>query len=323
MASLLDNLAPPSAASSALEALPPPPRQSSGPTISADTPPSSIGGKLSRWAQNVSDDIKYGTDVTGVGSILKKLGAHGVYDGAPHAVGDFMASLPLGLLRATRGAGELSDGQVIQGGKDIVGGAGQATEMATPFVAPEAAAAGASKVIGAIDNAIPQASRAGQKFSEVMEAAKELPVDVRGPGDSALRYFELKKAGGSNIKVLNDFLNRVASPEAGPLTYKEARDFYSNATRISVDDSLKISPVMRRQLSEFTNSLGDAIQDTADQAGKLDQYTEAMKEYHAAMRLRAVGAGIKDLLTSKTAAAAAATGAGGAVGAYAVRELLK
>src|SRR5580658_3734311 len=69
-------------------------QKSGGNTISADDTPTSLGGKLSRWAQNVADDIKYGTDVTGVGSVLKKLGAHGVYEGEPHAVGDFMASLP-------------------------------------------------------------------------------------------------------------------------------------------------------------------------------------------------------------------------------------
>ncbi len=62
--------------------------------ISAVPEPTSMAGKLNSWAQNVASDIEHGTDITGVGSVLKKLGAHGVYNGNPQAVGDFMASLP-------------------------------------------------------------------------------------------------------------------------------------------------------------------------------------------------------------------------------------
>ncbi len=297
-----------------------------GPTISADPGPSSIGGKLSRWAQNVADDIKYGTDITGVGTVLKHLGAHGVYEGEPHAVGDFMASLPLGLLRATKGAGEVASpahlGDITQGAKDIVGGAAQAAQIPSAFVAPEAAAEGASKAIGAIDAAIPQTARAGAKFSEVMGAAKDIPIDVRGPGDIALNIQKLSESGSSRPKVIGDFLKRVTDPDKGPLTYEEARNFYSNATRLSADENMRLTPIMKRQVGQFTAELNDAIAGAAEHAGKLGQYTEAMDEYHRAMRLRALGSGIKDLLTNKAAQAAAATGAGMA-GAYAVREILK
>ena len=47
-----------------------------------------------------------------------------------------------------------------------------------------------------------------------------------------------------------------------------------------------------------------------------------MQEYYNAMRLRVLGRGLKDAVTSTAAKAAAATGAG-AVGAYAVKELLE
>ena len=52
-------------------------------TISAPEQPKSFMGRYAKWLENVSDDIKYGTDHTGVGSVLKSLGAHGVYRGAP------------------------------------------------------------------------------------------------------------------------------------------------------------------------------------------------------------------------------------------------
>jgi hypothetical protein len=47
-----------------------------------------------------------------------------------------------------------------------------------------------------------------------------------------------------------------------------------------------------------------------------------MGEYYNAMRLRTLGEGLKDAVTSTAAKAAAATGAG-AVGAYTVKKLLE
>src|SRR5580700_7388603 len=58
-------------------------------TISAIHEPTTFLGKFGRWAENVSNDMKYGTDETGIGTVLKKMGAHGVYMGNPEAVGDF------------------------------------------------------------------------------------------------------------------------------------------------------------------------------------------------------------------------------------------
>jgi hypothetical protein len=194
--------------------------------------------------------------------------------------------------------------------------------MTVPFFAPDAIAGGASKAIGAIDEAIPQVARAGAKFSDVMSAAKDIPIDVRGPGDVALNIQKLAESGASRPKVIGDFIKRVTDPNKGPLTYEEARNFYSNASRLSADEAMRLTPIMKRQVAEFTSELNDAISGAAAQAGKLGQYTEAMDEYHRAMQLRSLGGDVKDLLTSKAAATAAATGAG-AAGAYAVKSLLK
>jgi hypothetical protein len=287
-------------------------------SISATPEPSGISGKLSRWAQNVADDIRYGTDLTGVGTVLKHLGAHGVYEGEPHAVGEFMASLPLGLLRATKGAGEVGQGQLLQGGKDIAAGGLQAVQMPGSFVSPDIAG-GATE---AIDKFIPSASRAGENFSQIMGVAKDIPIDVRMPGDVALNIQKLSESGASRPKVISDFLKRVTDPNKGPLTYEEARNFYSNATRLSADENMRLTPIMKRQVGAFTSALNDAITGAAAQAGKASQYTDAMTEYHRAMQLRALGDKAKDILTNKMAQTAAAAGAG-AAGAYAVKELLK
>jgi len=117
-----------------------------GGTISATPQPTTYLGRFGQWAENVSNDIKNGTDNTGIGTVLKKMGNHGVYSGNSEALGDFMASLPLGLLKAGKGTTELAPqviggpkGRTVQGLKDVIGGGLQAAQIPSAFVAPEAA----------------------------------------------------------------------------------------------------------------------------------------------------------------------------------------
>ncbi len=175
---------------------------------------------------------------------------------------------------------------------------------------------------GKVSEAIPTAEKAGAKFAEVMGAAHSVPLNVNLPGDVALRTQQLAESGGSLPKVIRDFLKRVTDPEKGPLTYQEGRDFASNASRLSADEAQRLTPVMKRQAGQFMAALNASLSQAADQVGKLDVYQKAMSEYHNAMRLRALGEGAKDVLTSTAAKAAAGAGAG-AAGAYAVREALK
>lgn len=300
------------------------PNPSLNATISAEPKPQGIREKVSRWAQNVMDDIKYGTDLTGVGSVLKKMGAHGVYNGAPEAVGDYMASLPLGLLRATKGAAEITQpGHFMEGAKDTAAGALQAGDIPLSFVGAPAGAKAAETAAAKVAEVIPNAERAGKAFSQVKAAAGDLPINVNLPGSVALRAQEIANAGDTLPKVIGQFLRRVTDPDKGALTYSEARDFYSNATRkLAPDESLKRSAVMRAQIAQFTHALGAAISDAADRAGQLENYQNAMQEYHRAMRLRALGQNVKDVATSTLGKAAA--GAVGGAAAYQVgRDLLQ
>ncbi len=173
-----------------------------------------------------------------------------------------------------------------------------------------------------IAEVIPTAEKAGAKFSQVMQAAHAVPVNVNLPGDVALKAQQLAGQGGHLPKVIGDFLDRVTSPDKGPLTYEEARGFYSNATALASEETQRLTPIMKRQVGIFTKVLGDSISKAADQVGKLEQYQNAMSEYHNAMRIRAIGEGAKKALTSEAAKTAAAVGAG-ALGAYGVREALK
>lgn len=135
-------------------------------TISAIKPPAHIGEALEQWSNNVANDIKYGTDHTGVGTVLKKMGAHGVYAGNPEAVGDFMASLPLVAIKALRGAGKVAQGKVASGAGDVASGVAQAATMPAAFVAPEESVLSKE---GLLNDA---ASVAGKASETVINAAK-------------------------------------------------------------------------------------------------------------------------------------------------------
>lgn len=286
--------------------------------IAAVPPPTGVADRFARWTQNVMDDIRHGTDLTGVGAVLKGLGAHGLDYGQPEKVGEFMGSIPLGVLRTSKGAAEVSQGKFTEGGKDVLGGVSQALTMPSMVAAPEGVGAGAA----AIDRIIPNADRASEAFKGVMTAAHDLPINITKPGDTALEIQRLSESGSSRPKVIGDFLKRVTDPDKGPLTYKEARDFYSNATRLSADEFNRLTPNMRRNVGQFTSDLNSALEEAADNVGKLDAYQSAMGEYHRAMQMRAAGKTLKDLVTNKVAQGAAAAGAG-AAGYYGVKELLK
>jgi hypothetical protein len=122
-----------------------------------------------------------------------------------------------------------------------------------------------------------------------MEAAGHVPIDAGAAGNVALEADRLARSGGAMPKVLRDFIKRATDPDQGPITYAEARDFYSNATRLSADEFNRLTPVIRRQVGQFTQVLGNALADAAAQAGKLPEYQQAMREYARASSLRQFG----------------------------------
>lgn len=104
-----------------------------------------MAARLSLWAQNVQSDLMNGTDITGVGHVLKAMGAHGLASGTSEDTAKFMGSLPLGLLRVIQGGAELpQSGKRWQGTKDVAGGALQAATIPASFMAPEGAEATAT-----------------------------------------------------------------------------------------------------------------------------------------------------------------------------------
>jgi hypothetical protein len=165
--------------------------------------------------------------------------------------------------------------------------------------APEAAEAvgsaiskGAQTAKG-IGKVIPSAERAGKALEEVQAAAGSIPVDVTEPEKIAIETQRLSKSGGRMPKVINDWLRRTE--HAGqPVTYQEARDFYSNATRLSGDEASKLTPVMQRQVARFTQALRQSTKDAADQVNKAEQFEKGMQEFHAARKMESREQFIKD-----------------------------
>lgn len=271
--------------------------------FSAVKPAGSKAESVERWAEQLINDLKHGTDITGVGAILKKMGAPGLHAGVPESVGDFMGSVPLGISRMIKGGGEAAqEGKRWKGAKDVVGGAMETATIPSLMVGPEMA--------GAAPKLLPSTEKAGKLLDAVEKVAGHVEVDVNGPGKAAMKFFENVQHGGSPSQLINKFLQRVTKADAPPLTYAEARKFYENATRLSFDASNRLNPKAKYLLTQFTKELDQAVHAAASEVGQGQAYAKAMKAYHSAAQF---GRGVK------AAGKAALVGAG----AYGTYDLLK
>jgi hypothetical protein len=147
-------------------------------------------------------------------------------------------------------------------------------------------ALGGAPVVRAGLKAIPSAARAGEKFQDVMGAAKNIPIDVKDVGDVALRISQLAERGGSMPLAVRKILNRMTDPEKAPMAYEEARDFASNISRLSADEFGRLTPAIAREVAALRVALNQANAMAAKQAGKWDEYRSAMTEYARAMKLQ-------------------------------------
>lgn len=156
-------------------------------------------------------------------------------------------------------------------------------------------------------NAYPRLSRAGEKFKDVMGAAKDMTLDMAAPGDAAVRIMTLAEHGGTLPITVGKFLRYATDPKQPPMTYEVARDFASNISRLSADEMGRLTPVMRREVAHLRVALNKSIADVAKKAGKGEDYAAAMREYANAMRLR----GMSDaMIKGAKKAAPLATAAG-------------
>lgn len=142
-----------------------------------------------------------------------------------------------------------------------------------------------------IKGLIPNTESAGQKFQQVMGAAKDVPLDTSEAENAVARAQELRQRGSSMPKVLNDFMkarkpgNFMGVPVDQPMTYAEGRDFASNAGALSVREATGMNVKMQAQVKTFAHAMADANREAAESVGMGDLYDQAMKEYRQAKNL--------------------------------------
>jgi hypothetical protein len=228
-------------------------------TISAK--PQGVG----QWLRDLEGDVRYGGETTLPGRILKKMGAQGLNVGAQGNADTPLQSTPLGPIHALQGVAEKKPLKVAQGVLE-------AAEIPLSFSGPggpKAAQMAEKGIAAAAGKVLPKArmARAGKMIEEASQVAKEVAVDYTQAGDQALKIQQLASQGNSMPKVIRDFLKRATDPKRPPITFEEAREFYSSASRLSAEEAQRLTPRMKKEVVTFTKTLGKGIQEAADIAG--------------------------------------------------------
>jgi len=271
--------------------------------------PTTWAGKFGKWADDVALDLQDGGDRTGLGTVLQKLGARGLHTGNSEAVGDFMGSLPLGLLQAGKGTSELTPkilggpkGQTIQGLKDVVGGGLKAITEPAAFVAPEEtglsdegllsdAANAASKTASTVSNA---ASKTAESVSNAAQAVKgvftNIPKQtesqlVETVGDAAeqagLTRPEADTFQGSVGELADQFKQRAqnvyqALDDAAP-GFQETRDKIAQLTK-AYKTQLNLDPEKASEIEASLNQAKENMSDLLDD-GQTAQWKAADQDW--------------------------------------------
>jgi hypothetical protein len=115
---------------------------------------------------------------------------------------------------------------------------------------------------------------------------------------------------------LNKFLNRITSPKFGPLTYEEARDYYSLIGNLSANEKMNLPSMVKRDVDTMLAGLKTDVGNAADQVGRGADYYSAMNQYRQGAQLQDLKQGAKDAVVGPIVKGAAygigGTAAGGA-----------
>lgn len=150
--------------------------------------------------------------------------------------------------------------------------------------APGVLARGAETVAGKLVPSVMKAN-AGRIFESVAQDAGNVPVVLKNSQEAAVRLMELQRT--SNLgPVVNKFLNRITKPNAPPLTYNEARDFYSALGDLAWSDKMTIRPGVRYVMKNLATGLKQDIGDAAESVGRAGDYYSALGNYARAQHLK-------------------------------------
>jgi hypothetical protein len=191
----------------------------------------------------------------------------------------------------------------------------------------EAAAGGATTGAALRGVSIPSLDKAKALFQQVDAAAGKVKVDVGPAQDVAFEAEKLAGAGNFLPKVFRDFIKETTNAKNPAMDFARAREFESSASRLSVDEALKVKNTpMAAKVKQFAQTLREVNNDAADQAGVSEQFDQAMRDYGRAKNFASKKEAAADLLKKQTLPALAkglGIGAGGTVASYAIWKLLK
>jgi len=123
-------------------------------------------------------------------------------------------------------------------------------------------------------------TRAVANLESAAKAAKDVIVDVNAPGEAAIRIMGLRDTGAKGVPmVVNRFVQRITDPAKGPVTFEEARKFYSNLSRLSVNERNAMNGTVKYEVGGLVRALSDEITKAAGAVGKADDYTAGVSEY--------------------------------------------
>lgn len=253
-----------------------------------------VFGQAARWADQVSNDIKYGTDITGIGAFLKKMGAHGVYTGNPEAVGNFMASIPLGLLTAVKGQAEMAGAgakgttrqavrQGVQGLADTAQGEFQAGTMPSMVMGgPEAGEA-------ALGEAGELASNAASKVADAVQAGKNAASKVAASAGKVARKVYPEAIEPENVATADHNFQQTVQPLYDEL-HAGVRNAVADAaekagvtvkpTESIQDMAMDAAKAFRAKATKLYSQVDDAIEAATGRAGRFQAHDENLEALH-------------------------------------------
>ena len=196
-----------------------------------------------------------------------------------------------------------------------------------------AAAAKSSPAIEAIQKVIrklPSTVRAGATLQKVMDAAKNVPVDLTKADAIVARAKQLEARGSSPMPrvmkkyvesqktVTAKFGGQKVQMQPQPMTYEVGRDFASNAGAQSVKEMTGMNAPMKAQVKQFAKALSEANREAAVKAGMGDLYDQGIKQYRQAKSLQA-----KTAIIKRYSIRAALLAGGAGLSAKLIRDLIE
>lgn len=127
-------------------------------------------------------------------------------------------------------------------------------------------------------------TRAAQNMQAASEAAKDVPVRTGGMTQPIARAKELQGTGSRMPRVVTQLQTRINQAAEGNLSFREAADFVSSMSRMSVNERNALNPQMHRQVIAIRDAVRQALTESAETVGKGAQYTRGVSEYARAAR---------------------------------------